>query len=192
MDKYCAIIVDDRPSKQLDKIVEGHMAFLPGWDLNRIHHIPINSGHDYNNILLDINFWIKLLDYERVLIFQHDSMILRGGIEEFLGYDFIGAPIHRSRNFPFPAMNGGFSLRNPKAMIECIEKMPKHTTKYAQHNEDIYFSYISSRLGMNMPTLQVARQFSVETIYGLGSFGIHNIDAYLTKQECETIRRQYE
>jgi hypothetical protein len=116
-------------------------------------------------------------------------MLLREGIDDFLQYDYIGAPI---KNFPFPAMNGGLSLRSPKAMLECIAKRPINTTKYANHNEDIYFSYICKELGFNMPDFETARKFSVETIFGLGSLGIHACNKYLTYEENDKILKQYE
>lgn len=189
--KKCAIIIDSRPSKELDEIIDKHMAFLPGWDLRKIDNIKISNGHDYNRILTNPSFW-SVLPYDKVLIFQHDSLLLREGIDEFLEYDFIGAPIDPVRNFPFPAMNGGLSLRTPKAMIECLDKKHISTTRYANHNEDIYFSYICNGLGFNIPDFETARMFSVETIYGLGSLGLHQIDSYLTKEQCQQIRTQYE
>jgi alpha-N-acetylglucosamine transferase len=163
------------------------MKFLPGWDLQHIDQPNIRSGEDYNKILTDTRFW-EMLPYDRVLIFQHDSMLLREGIDEFLQYDFIGAPI---KNFPFPAMNGGLSLRSPQAMIEAIVKKPRQHTKYAHHNEDIYYSYICNELGMNLPDYETARKFSVETIFGLGSLGIHAIDKHLKICEQQKILTQY-
>ena len=189
--RKCAIIIDNRPSKQLDEIVERHMDYLPGWDLKRIHDIPINNGHDYNRILTDPLFWRGLV-CDKALIFQCDSMLLRNGIDEFLEYDFIGAPIDPVRNFPFPAMNGGLSLRTPKAMIECLDKKHISTTKYANHNEDIYFSYTLKELGFNIPDFETARKFSVETIYGLGSLGIHAANKYLSVSELHKIMTQYD
>lgn len=187
--RKCAIIVENRLSKELDIIIQKHMDFLPGWDLKHIK-ADISSGEEYNNLLISYDFWN--IPYDKVLIFQHDSMLLREGIDEFLQYDFIGAPIESSRHFPFPAMNGGFSLRTPQAMIECFIKIPRYITKYRGHNEDIYYSYISSQLGFNLPDYETARTFSVETIFGLGSLGIHAIDKHLSDTEVNQIMSQYE
>lgn len=187
--RKCAIIVENRLSKDLDITIQKHMDFLPGWELRHIK-ADIASGEDYNNLLISRDFWD--IPYDKVLIFQHDSMLLREEIDEFLQYDFIGAPIESKRNFPFPAMNGGLSLRTPKAMIECITKIPRSSTKYANHNEDIYFSYISSQLGFNLPDYETARTFSVETIFGLGSLGVHACNKYLSEKEVNQIMGQYE
>jgi len=60
-------------------------------------------------------FWKDYFDYERVLVFQRDTAILRGGIEGFFEYDYVGAPCY---NFvrDQTIQNGGLSLRNPRVM----------------------------------------------------------------------------
>ena len=103
----CAVIVDNRPSAKLDKIIEQHMAFLPGWDLNHVSHIPISNGHDYNRILTDPNFWLKLDNYQKVLIFQHDSMIIKPIPDYMLDYDFVGAPWKADAPWNTPDRRGG-------------------------------------------------------------------------------------
>lgn len=145
----------------------------------------INSISDYNKLLTSVEFWEKFAE-EKVLIIQHDSGILREGIEEYLQYDFIGAPI---KHIDFPCMNGGLSLRSTEAMIRCIKDTPYNSAIHG--NEDIYFCKQLQKLGGNLPTKEVAQSFSVETIYGLGSLGYHAMDKYLTKQQCETILNQY-
>ena len=90
--KKCAIIIDNRPSHELNTVISKHMEYLKGWDLKHISDVKINNANDYNRILTDYTFWADL-DYDKVLIFQHDSLLLREGIEDFLQYDYIGAPI---------------------------------------------------------------------------------------------------
>src|SRR5690606_28523754 len=52
----------------------------------------IPNDIDYNNILKDKSFWNDI-DEEHILIFQHDSFVLRGdNIEDFTKYDYIGSP----------------------------------------------------------------------------------------------------
>jgi hypothetical protein len=57
-------------------------------------------------------------------------------------------------------------------------------------NEDIFFSSIMANL-FNMPTSAKAAEFSVETMYKLGSLGCHAIDKWLTPEQCEMILNQY-
>lgn len=189
--KKGAVIIDDRPSTELSTTIQKHMDFLPGWNLKHIKDVPIKNAHDYNKLLTDYQFWNDL-KYDKVLIFQHDSLILREGIEEFLEYDYIGAPIEAIRNFHFPAMNGGLSLRTPKVMMDCIYQRPINKTNYRYHNEDIYYSYTVGEVGGKLPDYETARKFSVETIFGLGSFGIHAASKYLSNNELNQILTQYE
>jgi len=190
--KYAAIIIDDRPEIAKEAI-ERHRPFIPKeWPI--IHMMPpyenglygIKSARDYNSILTNPAFW-RGCQYDRVLIFQHDSGLLRHGIEEFLQYDFIGAPI---ANIP-GCMNGGLSIRNPEKMYNICNDMP-YAGMGLYGNEDIYFCNELRFYSGNLPTKEVAQKFSVETIFGLGSLGYHAIDKYMTINETDLIMRQYE
>lgn len=184
--KLGAVIIDSRPLPE--GTINRHMKYLPGeWELFHGSLLMDNGIIGYNYTLTLLKFWETMSDkFDRVLIFQHDSGLLREGIDEFLEYDFIGAPI---KHIQFPCMNGGLSLRNPEAIIKCIKHEPYN---YQIHgNEDVYFCNLLLKLGGNLPTKEVAQKFSVETIYGLGSLGYHAMDKYLSKQQCETILNQY-
>lgn len=158
-----------------------HREFLPD-DVKGIAKINLNSIDEYNKYLCSKQFW-ESIKTEYVFIIQHDSAILRTGIEEFLGYDFIGAPI---KHIPFPAMNGGFSLRKKTAMLRVIENIP-----YTGGNEDMYFCNGLKQLGGNLPTFEVANKFSCETYFTLGTLGYHAIEKWLTPEQCEQIKNQY-
>jgi len=144
----------------------------------------LNSIHEYNKRLTSLEFWNQF-DEENILIIQHDSAILRHGIEDYFQYDFIGAPIQW---IEFPAMNGGFSLRRKSAMINVI----KNYHYNGLENEDLYFCNGLQQLNGNLPTFKVAKSFSCETIFNLGSLGYHAIDRYLTNEEINQIKTQYE
>lgn len=184
-----AVIIDNRHLPNMEDIIIQHELMLPyDWQVWHIANEPINSIGDYNRLLTSKRFWRNMP--EKVLIFQHDSMLLREGIEEFLEFDFVGAPI---RNIP-GCMNGGLSLRSSKAMMDVINKYP-YQGESVHGNEDIYFVNQMTFTGWdryNLPSLEQAQKFSVETIFGLGSLGYHAIDKYLTASECEAIRGQYE
>jgi hypothetical protein len=45
----------------------------------------------YSSILLDVNFW-RGLPGEHILIFQTDSFLLGDGLDEWVDYDYVGAP----------------------------------------------------------------------------------------------------
>jgi hypothetical protein len=55
-------------------------------------------------------------------------------------------------------------------------------------NEDVFFS----RFVKNVAPREVNAKFACETEFRLGTLGAHAIDEWLTKAECEQIRRQYD
>lgn len=197
---YAGCIVETRQIP-LRNIVRRHMEFLPkDWELVvftgekdafakaelvgfNARFIKIHVEHLtaslYNKLLTSLDFW-NVLNYDRVLIFQHDSGLLREGIDEFLEYDFIGAPL---KHIKYPALNGGLSLRNPKKMIEVIQKLKYNETIHG--NEDMYFCN-----HMKVAPIEAARKFSCETIYQLGTLGYHAIEKWLTKEQIINIKNQ--
>lgn len=185
--KCAAVIIDDRFTiQELEPLILAHAQHLPDdWDVYHIGNEQISSMTDYNKLLTSKRFWRNMPD--KVLIFQHDSMLLRSGIEEFLDYGFIGAPI---KNIP-GCMNGGLSLRDKATMMKIINNFP-YMGESVHGNEDVYFCNRLAWIGANIPDKEKAMEFSVETIFGLGSLGYHAIDKYLTEEQCKQIRRQYD
>ena len=173
-----AIIIDDRePIAQ--KAIEEHKKFLPkSWYVFNIEPpyakgiYKIENANVYNSIITNPEFWRGCI-YDRVLIFQHDSGLLRDGIEEFLKWDYIGAWI---KNIP-GCMNGGLSIRNPKVMYEICTKFP-YQGMAVDGNEDIYFCNRMRELGYKMPDKETCNRFSVETEFAYGSVGYHAINKY--------------
>jgi hypothetical protein len=85
-------------------------------------------------------------------------------------------------------MNGGLSLRRKSAMLNVLS----HFEWDGKQNEDLFFCEKLKLLNANLPTFEVAKTFSVETIFGLGSLGYHAIEKYLTIEEQEQIKSQYD
>jgi hypothetical protein len=80
------------------------------------------SQQQYSNLLITSEFW-KLLTGEKILIYQEDSCIFKSNINDFLIWDYIGAPWNKKQNdTPNCVGNGGFSLRTKKCMINVINK----------------------------------------------------------------------
>lgn len=180
----CAVICDGRTHVNLVFVIHeiSHFLDLSKWcleiyctqnnidflteKLNGICNVNYNivsqleNFIDYNNLLLDINFW-KQLNYKNALIFQMDSILCKKGIEKFIGYNFIGAP-----SLNFDIMNGGLSIRNISSMIHCIENFEPN--KYEE--EDKFFCRC---LSTNFPTFEVANEFSIEHINHESPYGIH-------------------
>lgn len=181
----CAVVLVENRNFGLSEIVDRHKKFLPfSWDVIIYEEEKINSLHDYNKLLTSVDFWERLYEYEKVLIIQHDSSLLRFGIEEFLEYDYIGAPWM----FQNKGGNGGLSLRTPSVMIKCLSKFP-YSAEYG--NEDVYFSNMIEKVGGKLAPREVCFKFSCETIYRLGTFGYHAIEKYMTNEQVKTIKEQY-
>lgn len=202
--KLLACIIETRAENNLQACINNHLKMLPDEThlaffgsvqnsyikdaLNpQIHDfVTINNIDDYNRLLTSTMFWDRFRDYDRVLIFQTDSVIFRPGIEEFYPYDYVGAPW----KFQQHGGNGGLSLRNPKTMLGICVNIPweKHLG-----NEDVYFSNILERnqhYGKLAPR-DVCTKFSVESIFALHSFGGHAYWKYLSEVESNQITYQY-
>lgn len=181
------IVLVETRDVDVDAIIKRHLKFLPlDWGIHFVKE-GVRNIREYNQLLTSERFW-QDIPFEKALIVQHDTGILREGINEFLEYDFIGAPL---KHFPFPYMNGGLSLRTRKTML-FICKQFKYDTR-EDGNEDIFFINKMNKYEIGkLPTREMADNFSCETVFKLGSFGYHNIDRYLTPEQCKQIRTQYE
>lgn len=87
-------------------------------------NIPNIDVDTYNNILLDIEFW-KGLKETNICIFQKDCIMYKMFPDYFEKYDFAGANYYKREHcgFLYGGINGGFSLRNRKTMIDCLENI---------------------------------------------------------------------
>lgn len=186
---FAGVIVENRPLAK--EAIEAHQPFLTGWRMIHVKDYNVTDGPSYNQLMTSIKFWEALQNYEKVIIFQHDSRILRQGIAEFLCWDYIGAPWLDSAPWARndrKGGNGGFSLRCPKKSLELI-KMMRYLP--AMGNEDVYFVHNLEKVGAKIAPHSACKKFSVESEFTLGTFGYHQIDAHLSPAECEQIRQQY-
>jgi hypothetical protein len=142
---------------------------------------------EYSELLLTTDFWNNF-EGEKLLIYQEDSLLFHGNIDNFFKYDYIGAPwLPRHDGNSLGVGNGGFSLRSKSKMIECIENVKVEdlelgtSSKEYMNNtnstilpEDIFFSkaLIDFKLG-NVSSRNVARTFSQETQLGINPLGGH-------------------
>lgn len=158
----------------------------------KILPFELKSLRDYNDIMLDISFW-KLFDqFDRVLIFQNDTMIYNYNISDFYKYDYIGAPWNISRQIANNVGNGGLSMRNIKAMIYCLENESLVTIPFncvytkdkimifnGKYPEDVFFSYAMLQFGYNVADINTASLFSIEEyLYNDNVLGSHKLSVY--------------
>lgn len=199
-----AVIVETRPLANLKQVIENHLKFLPEYtklyifgsdqvDLllsqAEFQYIFCDIGNvinerNYNTMLTATAFW-NYIEEENILLFQHDSEILRSGIEEFYDREYVGAPW----KFQSHGGNGGLSFRKKAEMIKAIENHGPYN--YERHgNEDVFFSNALYQTHSHY-NKEACKRFSCETIFELGTFGCHAIDKYLTPEQCSLIRNQY-
>lgn len=183
--KKAAVIIENRNIKGLNKTIEKHMSFLPDWELIHFRNNSIDSRQDYNKILTSPGFWLWLDDFDKVLIFQHDSEIFKPLDDEFLKYSYVGAPW--KKDVPWSPRdrrggNGGLSIRDVEDHLMLLSLKDYDKNEYI--NEDIFFSHWLP----NVAPYDVCKKFSVETEFNLGTFGAHAIDRYLTEKQCKLIR----
>ena len=154
----------------------------------------INSGYDnmdqndYSIYLTTKDFW-NLLSGEKVLIYQEDTCVFKKNIDEFINFDYIGAPWRKNQDdTPNRVGNGGFSLRTRQCMLDVINKVSlKHsdanesTLEYMRNfgleylPEDVYFSLNMQKYNIGVVSdWETARRFSIETVYYDDSFAGHN------------------
>jgi hypothetical protein len=145
------------------------------------------TQNEYSNLLCTTDFW-ELFIGEKVLIYQEDSCIFKQNIDEFMQWDFIGAPFaKKGNNAPNKVGNGGFSLRTRKIMLDVINKIKLEDTEICSSTlnymksvglkdcpEDIYFckNMLQFNIG-KVAEWNAAFEFSTELVYNPNSLGGH-------------------
>jgi hypothetical protein len=148
---------------------------LAGWP-DTIHYVQMGyanlSSSMYNTMLKSLSFWEGLLKMgcEHALIFQTDVVLFKDTIDDYLDYDYVGAP-WKDSFFGCRVGNGGFSLRRVETMLRLLTLPPAQRNVYG--NEDGFFGLLCMRNGYNLPSVDVASTFSVETIYHPDPCGLH-------------------
>jgi hypothetical protein len=140
------------------------------------------SSLKYSDMLMTRDFW-DLLVGEKILIYQEDACIFKNNINDFLEWDYIGAPFDEINNH----QNGGLSLRTRGAMIDIIEnaypldiincKHGKNWMNVKKHDklpEDIFYTqHMKINTKWKLAPLSSAQLFSCENKFNCDSFGMH-------------------
>lgn len=171
-EKFAASIVLSRMEHQIE------IRVLPeGTDI---------SNHDsISAFLTKAWFWESLAPASHVLMFQSDSIICSNSevdINDFLQYDFVGAPIAAGSGRGF---NGGLSLRNREKMLEVIRDhdwQKEHTDAhegddaYNDRYEDQWFvERLKALPNSRIPSEDEAKSFAVETVWSDQTLGFHQL-----------------
>lgn len=168
---------------------------LPSTHPNVVKIDPITSVEAYSKFMVsELNSYV---DTPHVLIFQYDGFILNptAWTDEFLKWDYIGAPWLGSQNFvdkyEFPEKlvgtyvvgNGGFSLRT-KNFLQTCERLDRAGAFDRYQPEDIMLTVWKRPLleseGIKIAPYEVAKKFSFEDDWSGnntwdGQFGFHGL-----------------
>jgi hypothetical protein len=134
----------------------------PGWEHHRIK--KLSSYDEYNRFMLKSLYFHIETDY--VLSVQFDGFIINpdSWTDEFLQYDYIGAPWHLHN--AYTVGSGGFSLRSRRLLMALQDDriFPAPDDRY----EDLCFcrtyrSYLEVRYGIRFAPAELASRFSYES-----------------------------
>ena len=196
--KNTMLIIDTRLSLNLILVIKNALHKLPHFNLMVIstknnleylesifgkitHKALLNKSkinlNEYSEILRNQELW-KKIPGERVLVFQSDTIFLRGiNNNEFQDLSMIGPVCVNFEDDKKFIINGGFSFRNKKLMIELSKNKIINS-----HIEDYFFTeQLRKYYPELMPNIQDCNNFAIESIGNkLLAKGIHGTDKYYT------------
>jgi len=190
----------ERIQKALDISCEGIefagvklLTSLPTEDNRKVVIPHISSIEDFS--LFCLRDLVKYVDTDFVLLVQHDGFILNPNSwdDEFLKYDYIGAPwfVHEEfwfEKYLFPRElldkkiigNGGFSLRS-KFYLETSQRLFESGVFKEHHPEDLVMCVWNRKTvedaGIRFAPIEIAERFSIEGedhVYS-SQFGFHSL-----------------
>jgi len=196
--KNTMLIIDTRLSLNLILVIKNALHKLPHFNLMVIstkknleylesifgkitYKALLNKSkidlNEYSKILRDPELWEKIPG-ERVLVFQSDTIFLRGiNNNEFQDLSMIGPVCVNFVDDEKFIINGGFSLRNKKLMIELSKNKIINS-----HIEDYFFTeQLRKYYPELIPNIQDCNNFAIESTGNkLLAKGIHGTDKYYT------------
>jgi hypothetical protein len=151
--------------------------------------VDFNNRLDVSGFLTTPWVWEQLAPAGHVLIFQSDSILCSNSplkVDDFLQYDFVGAPIDPAYGEGY---NGGLSLRNRSMVLDIIRYFDwkdefKNAEDKQQPSVEFEDQWLYAKMkelpdlgrpAARLPSLDVARTFSVETMWYDKPMGYHQI-----------------
>lgn len=146
----------------------------------------IGSHEEYSRIMLAPWLWNQLAPFEKVFVFQLDSILCSNSqqrVEDFLEWDFIGAPIASRLGLGF---DGGMSIRNRAMMLDIIRSHKDDPARKKSLWEDRYFYNIMKDMPeAKLPPPRHANKFSSKSIYGTEPLGYHQPKTWFREKLSE-------
>jgi hypothetical protein len=139
---------------------------------------PVKNMSEYANIMLKgVNEYVNT---SHALYMQWDGMAYNGSqwTDEFLEYDYIGAPWHWQPE-GLNVGNGGFSLRSKRLLEACQDPIVALTEDESIAEDNIIAirnrAYLESTYGIKYAPTALAKQFSFELGEHVPGFGFHGL-----------------
>lgn len=205
LENVCCIAVDGRfgetnkvdflikiASRMCDLIGIGEAVILsatpPKQVVDGVKVIPINPL-DYNQYsMVAFNHLHRFTNKEHILVFQDDGFMTTPSLwsDEFLKYDYIGAPWSHSYSWSGPGLdvgNGGFSLRS-RRLYEFCSTLPFVNGWHEDGLICTYYREHIKRNGFVFAPLEIAYKFSVENPFD-DNHSIENTFGFHGKQHVD-------
>jgi hypothetical protein len=156
--------------------------------------IVLNTHASISGFFTKPWFWEAMAPAEQILLFQADSMLCSNSpqsVDDFLQYDFVGAPINGERGLGI-GYNGGLSIRNRSLCLDIVNTYDWQDERHGDHAqgnvdyEDQWFAKKMRELprrddgtpGANLPQTDVAMRFAVETMWFDRPLGFHQVNVW--------------
>jgi hypothetical protein len=177
-DDWKIIIFHGNLNKQFTQNIINNLCYKERIQMKNLN-IDNLTIREYNNLFMNNKDFYNYIPTETFLVFQTDTMIFpkyKNNINNFLKYDYVGAPWSFNPRNNQNVGNGGLSLRKKSKMLEIMDKDSNKTC-----NEDVYFSCTNS-VSLYKPSFEDAKHFSIEMVFSNQSFGCHKPWNYNYKQ----------
>jgi hypothetical protein len=143
---------------------------LAGWPNIRFFLLETTSlsSTDYSNMLCKPDIWRSLMNTgcKKALMFNVNTVLLKDTVDEFIEYDYIGAPQSAKWSGFLTVFNGGLSIRDVWKAVMTTQQFSKtvQTPAGQRHllTDDHFFSF---HLARDAPTAEVAARFSIESVF---------------------------
>ena len=133
-----------------------------------------------SKIYIEIQTSNNILDLiigEKILYYNEDTFIFKSNINDFMEYDYIGAPWPQFNNEKYCGGNGGFVLRTKSIMKQIINTISINDTEYT--GEDVYFYGLMKKLNIGkIADFITSVCFSSECYVTPYSLGMHSFFLY--------------
>lgn len=158
-------------STAIGKLIHREQVVLSQLDADRL------KPRDYNTLLMSREFWKRMVGRKKILVFQTDSICCSRSaysLEDFEQFDYIGCNWDRKRpvGLIVDGGNGGFSLRDWSASMECLDRFDPGKWP---GGEDGYFAFHMELMGRRVASIEEAGRFGTQRIFRDKSLGCHKI-----------------